>query len=346
MTYFWLCDCDVYDSCCSMVNCDPYCCCTYCCLGCDCRWQYAWSYAAFTNNIGGWAQTPGSIAQSVAAGLLSNQFGVETEFYIYLQILNTKLTTTMTSTSPGDNAQLIISFTGNNIFPNSNNPFPYTTTSQRAAPIDCLCVVSNSAISIAANTGYTNGNCTRYNIAGYPPFLTVRVTANVNQYLACYFPGFNTPTSHTNGWTMNVNFYSDSMNHFRVNNLPEQFKSNFQTTGYGIGLTTQSTISGFSSLHYNNTYWNTSGQTNLNRHYQLYVQSGYSLSQPVLYVSAYAPEFQQSICSSGPYSACRAYNSFVARRYFLVVQSNTATTVMNLSASLNYPPSNDNSNSL
>ena len=80
-------------------------------------------------NVDGWSQGTTPIAQSVSAGLLSNQFNVETEFYFYLQNLNTGLTSTMTSTTYGSSNQLVVSFTGNNVFSNSQNPFKYTTQS-------------------------------------------------------------------------------------------------------------------------------------------------------------------------------------------------------------------------
>jgi hypothetical protein len=80
-------------------------------------------------NEDGWSQSTTAIAQSVSTGLLSNQFNVETEFYFYLQNLNTGFTSTMTSTTFGSSTQLVVSFTGNNVFPNSQNPFKYTTQS-------------------------------------------------------------------------------------------------------------------------------------------------------------------------------------------------------------------------
>jgi hypothetical protein len=270
-----------------------------------------------------------------------------------LQNLNTGFTSTMTSTSAGSSAQLVVSFTGNNIFPNTNtnNPFGYTTQSESAAYIECLCVVSNSAITISAGTSYTAANCTRYAISGYPAFLTVRVNANAGQYLACYFPGFSTPTTSSNGWYSYVNFYSDRMNHFKYNTaskyngLPELFRSIYQTTGYSIGLTTQSIISSFNTVDYNGTFWGTYGSVSQNKYYQLYVQSPYNLNSPVFYLSSNSPRTQQSICNSGFYAACRAYNSFLTRRYYLVVQYSGYTQTMNLTDNLNFPQSQEASGS-
>lgn len=126
----------------------------------------------------------------------------------------------MISNSAGSSAQLVISFTGNNAFTN-NNLFKYTDSTEGAAYIECLCVVSSSAITISAGTSYTAANCTRYAWvgSGYKPFITVRVDASAGQYLACYFPGFNNPNS-VGGSTMTVNFYRDIQNHFKYWQLP------------------------------------------------------------------------------------------------------------------------------
>jgi hypothetical protein len=136
----------------------------------------------------------------------------------------------MTSTT-GSSSQLVVSFTGNNVFPNNQNPFGYTTQSESAAYIDCLCKTGNAAFGVSTTTVYTAANCTRYIINGYPAFLTVRIDANVGDYMRCYIPGFFTPTSSGNGNTMYVNFYTDTQNHFKYNNLPNQFRSVYQTTG-------------------------------------------------------------------------------------------------------------------
>jgi hypothetical protein len=243
----------------------------------------------------------------------------------------------MTSTTAGSSTQLVVSFTGNTI---GQNPFTYTGNSDAAAPIECLCVVSNSAFSIGPSTSYTNGNCTRYIMSGFPAFLTVRINANAGQNLLCYFPGFRTP----NGWSSNggdwmyVNFYADRQNHFKTHALPNQFRSIHQTTGVGIGFN----YNGASTLNvnYNSTHWETYGKVNQNKYYQLRVIGGW-VTNPVLYVSSYNPKFQQSICNSGGFIDCRAYNSFVGRRYFLVAQVNGATNTMNLTANFDFPQSED-----
>lgn len=339
--------CFYYDSCCSTYSCNPYCCCTYCCAGCNCRWMYAWSYTALVNNAAGWAQPSTAIASSASASLMSNQYGVETEFSFYLQNLNAKFTSSLTTSTPGNNAQLVVSFTGNNVFPNTNNPFGYTTTSETAAPIECLCVSSGSGISINSGTSYTAANCTRYAISGFPAFLTVRINANAGGYLACYFPGFNTPTSSGNGGTMYVNFYSDPMGHFKLNPLPEQFRSVYQTVNVAIGLTTQGSNpnGGFNTVTYNNTFWQTYGTVNQNKFYQLYLQGPYSVGNPYIYISSYSPKFQQSTCNSGSYYVCRAYNSFYSRRYFLVAQYAGSTYYLNITDNLNFPQSQEASSS-
>jgi len=124
----------------------------------------------------------------------------------------------MTSTTSGSNAQLIVTFTGNNVFPNSN-PFEYTSDSEKAAPIECLCVVSGSGITITSSTSYTTANCTRHIVSGLPPTISVRIDASNGQYLACYFPGFIVP-SNGNGGTMYANFYRDPMNFFKAQSIP------------------------------------------------------------------------------------------------------------------------------
>lgn len=141
----------------------------------------------------------------------------------------------MTNTISGSSTQLVVSFSGNTAFPNSNNPFGYTTQSESAAYIDCLCKVSTGAISITAGMSYTVANCTRYVMSGYAPFLTVRIDASVGNYLICYFPGFNTPTSN-NGNPLYLNFFADTQNHFKYYSLPNQFRSIYQTLNQGIGL--------------------------------------------------------------------------------------------------------------
>lgn len=244
----------------------------------------------------------------------------------------------MTNTAAGSSNQLLISFTGNTAFQGSSqNPFAYTGNTDAAAAIECLCVVSNS-FSIGPSTTYTAGNCTRYILSGYPAFLTVRINANAGQSLLCYFPGFKTPTgwsSNGGDWTY-LNFYADRQNHFKYNSLPNQFRSIYQYTGVGVGYNGNgwSTL----SVDYNSTHWTTYGQVNQNKYYQLRIIGGW-VTNPVLYASAYSPKFQQSICNSGSFIDCRAYNSFVGRRYFLVAQSNGATNTMNLTANFDFPQS-------
>lgn len=108
-----------------------------------------WDYRALTNNAGGWTQPGTTIAAGAQIYLISNQYSVQTEFSFKLQNLRASFTSTMTSTTPGSNAELIISFTGNNRFGDQNvNYFSYTSDSESAARIECQCIVSNSDISM------------------------------------------------------------------------------------------------------------------------------------------------------------------------------------------------------
>ena len=116
------------------------------------------------------------------------------------------------------------------------------------------------------------------------------------------------------------------------------FRSIYESTGVSIGLSN----SGTNSLNYatnNNTFWTSSGQVNEARYFQLYVESPYSFNNPVLYYSTYAPRTQQSMCNSGSYLVCRAYNSFFSRRYFLVAQRNGNTQILNISDTVKFPQS-------
>jgi hypothetical protein len=251
-------------------------------------------------------------------------------------LTSTMLSTTATTASSGSSAQLVISFSGDSIVFSAGNPFPYATTSESAAYVECLCVVSSSTITISAGTSYTAANCTRYIPTGYPPFLTVRVTASVGQYLSCYFPGFKNPTSSNNG-LLTANFYRDTMNHFKFYGLPDQFRSNYQTVGVNYVLGSNSY--GLNTVTYNSTFWTTYGSVNQNKYYQLYVIAPSSRYQPYLYLSSYSPKTSQSTCNSGSYLVCRAYNSFFSRRYFLVVQYNNWASTFNLTDNLDFPQS-------
>lgn len=198
--------------------------------------------------------------------------------------------------------------------------------------------MSGSSITISAGTSYTAANCTRYVMSGYSPFITVRINANTNQYLACYFPGFTIPSSSSNGWTLYANFYRNSMNHFKYHGLPEQFRSNYQTTGVAIGLTNQAAY-GTNSITDNGTFWPTYGYALQSKYYQYYISASAGISYPALYLSTYAPKTSQDTCNSGSYIHCRAYNAFHSRRYFLVAQYNGHTSVFNLSDTLQFPQS-------
>lgn len=128
------------------------------------------------------------------------------------------------------------------------------------------------------------------------------------------------------------------MNHFKYWGLPEQFRSINQYTGVGTYLSNNG-VNGMSTVDYNGTFWTTSGTALQNKYYQLYLVSAGSFTNPILYLSTYSPQTVQGICNSGSYLVCRAYNSFLSRRYFLVVQANGYTSAFNLTANLNFPQS-------
>jgi hypothetical protein len=149
-----------------------------------------------------------------------------------------------------------------------------------------------------------------------------------------------TPTSSSNGWTTVVNFYADRQNHFKLNAIPDMFRSTHQTTGVGIGLSSAGLAPwGFDDVTYNNTFWTTHGEASQNKYFQLYIQSPYTITNPVLYYSSYAPRTQQSMCNNGNFLVCRAYNSFFSRRYFLVAQRSGSTRTLNITDNLNFPQS-------
>lgn len=353
--YYWSdetnCGCTwCYDSCCTSWTCwgcsggcsSTKCCgyknCNYhCCTPWNCRWLAGYGYLTVTNlNAGGWSQAASALAQSISTDLISSQIGKETEYYFSITNLYCSLTASMTSTTWQTSGQLLVSFTGDNGFANGN-PFPYTPHTEPAAYIECLCVVSSSTISINSGTSYTAANCTRYVMSGYAPFLTVRINANVGQNLMCFFPGFKLPSSSSSNWRLYSNFYRDPMNHFKYWGLPEQFRSVYQTTGVGTPLSS-STSNGI-SVYYNGTFWGTNGNALQNKYYQLYLVGAGTFTNPVLYMSSYSPQTSQAMCNSGSYRVCRAYTSFLSRRYFLVAQANAYTSAFNLTGNLNFPQS-------
>lgn len=144
---------------------------------------------------------------------------------------------------------------------------------------------------------------------------------------------------------MYANFYRETMHFFKQNNVPSPYWTAQQTTGVSIGLTTNGPYSGFNSVTYYGYFWTTYGNVYQNKYYQLYVQSPYYINSPIMYVSSYSPQFSQSICNSGTYAICRAYNDFYSRRYFLVVQYSGYTYSMNLVGNLNFPQSKEYSSS-
>jgi len=166
----------------------------------------------------------------------------------------------MNSRTAGDNAQIVISLTGNNVFPNGN-PFKYTDPTESAARIECTAVVSAAVITISASTIYINPECTRYIRPGYPPYITVRINAAVNSWVVVYFPGFITPTNG-HGSTMTVNVFRDTMNFQKYNTLPRQFWSPYMTTDINVGLTSQAMNGGFNQVTYSGYFWDQAGKVN------------------------------------------------------------------------------------
>lgn len=73
--------------------------------------------------------------------------------------------------------------------------------------------------------------------------------------------------------------------------------------------------------------------------YQYYIRSTQTNSHPYLYLSSYSPQFEQSLCNSGTFLVCRAYNSFFSKRYFLVARINGNTNAVTLSGTQKFPES-------
>jgi hypothetical protein len=90
----------------------------------------------------------------------------------------------------------------------------------------------------------------------------------------------------------------------------------------------------------NGYFWNgTTYQVGDSNEYQLYIRSTGNYTNPIVYISSYSPQFEQTLCNSGSYYICRAYNSFFSKRYFLVAQINGHTNAVTLSRTQKYPES-------
>ena len=93
-------------------------------------------------------------------------------------------------------------------------------------------------------------------MAGYPPFIGIKVDANIGTNMQCFIPGFKMPTS-TNGNRIYLNFFSETQNHFKFNNLPNQFFSYYQTLTVSPSDTYISSTqnNGPNQATYNTTFW-------------------------------------------------------------------------------------------
>jgi hypothetical protein len=116
---------------------------------------------------------------------------------------------------------------GNTNYP-SNNPFP------------CNCAVSASSFSFTASSSYVPGNCTRHIFSGMDPFISVRLDAPTNSYIACFFPGFLVPSSG-GGSSIYVNFYWNPMHFFNAQSLPSPLYSPYMKQSGSVGLTSTGT---------------------------------------------------------------------------------------------------------
>jgi len=233
----------------------------------------------------------------------------------------------MLSTTQADNAQLIISFTGNQNYDSppsgkfSSGPFQWTRSGEEAAPIDCLCVVSGAYVNINHTTSYSPANCTRYMISGFPPFLGIRVQANAGQFLKCFIPGFKMPSS-SGGDRIYLNFYTDNLNHFKYHGIPNQFFSSHQTLGVNPEHTHLQGVPSNWPSHYGpnnadtNSFWDHPLFTNQQRTWSFYWRASHQ-NRPNLYMSSYFPVPSQSLCNSGSFTQCRTYSTFLNRRHFI-----------------------------
>jgi hypothetical protein len=64
-----------------------------------------------------------------------------------------------------------------------------------------------------------------------------------------------------------------------------------------------------------------------------------------MYFSSYYPKPNQNACNNSNYVACRAYSSFINRRYFLVARYNGYTRTMIFNYAAAFPDSKDQANS-
>ncbi len=249
--------------------CCQTCCCSYCCQSCchyycNCRKMLGWDYYTFTGTQSvGYTQPSNALADGISIDLVSNQYNVETEFSFYIQNIKKTITSTMTSSTVGSHAELVVVFdsNGNNHFSNSN-PFPYTDYTESAASIECMCINSGSSLTITSTLSYQNANCTRYIISGMDPFLAVRHDVSAGQYLRCYFPGFNTPTSSSYGTSLSVSFYWNPMHFFNKHSIPYAHHSSYETRYVTKSLTTTGTSNSFYDLNEGSKFWVLGGEVN------------------------------------------------------------------------------------
>ena len=76
-------NCNPYN--CNAYNCNPYPCNWQCCTCNNCRWIFGWDYRALSNQgVDGWSQPNNALASNIAVGLVSQQYGVETELFVRL----------------------------------------------------------------------------------------------------------------------------------------------------------------------------------------------------------------------------------------------------------------------
>lgn len=226
----------------------------------------------------------------------------------------------------------------------NNNPFPATRYTDIGAYIDCKCVVGSS-ISINAGTSYQNPVCVRYIMSGYDPSFAIYIDVPSGQDLQCFIPGHVTSSPYYPNY-IRLHMYLNYDNYF--SKFAPHYSWSYGWTPYWSDYANFHAYnyyndngyagSGISSVS-ENSFWS-SAPLSTYRYYDLNLTSPYWIGSPIIYMSGNAPQPTQGMCSSG-FAQCRAYTSFINRKYYIVAQYSGATYTIRFSDNTYYPPSVD-----
>lgn len=217
----------------------------------------------------------------------------------------------------------------------SNNAFPSTRNADLGAYIDCKCVVGSS-ISISASTTYQNPVCVRYIIPNLDPSFAVYIDVPSGQNLNCFIPGHVTSSPYNPNY-IRLQMYAMN-NHFYTRYYPSMYYTAWSNTGAYQYYTDTGYSGGLNSVN-ENSFWSSSA-VSAYRYYDLNVSSPYGVTNPFIYMIGNAPQPTQGMCNSG-FLVCRAYTSFINRRYIIVAQYSGYTYTIRLADNTYYPPSKD-----